>query len=587
MYIKLRFLCICFLVCFVSSSYADEEKQNNMTEIQVLIDVSGSMKQNDPKNLRIAALKLLISLLPDGGRAGVLLFAEKTEVLVKAEEVNEKWKQEALKKINKIHSRGLYTHIEDAIQNAAQQWFKSSEQHDRHLILLTDGMVDISKDIMQSAESRERILSEKIPLLQQANVKVMTIALSENADAELLDKLSFDTNGWSETAQTADQLQKVFFKMFKKVVPQESVPIKGNTFSVDGSIDEFSILIFKNKNAPASQLFAPDNSKLVSTTKKQNVTWLAEKNYDLVTVKKPKAGEWKVVADMDPDNQVMIVTDLKFQLDGVPNYMAANESFEANAFFTEKEQLVSSEDFLSLINISVEPDKGTASQLMKAVKDKAGLYHLKMGGNWQAGTHNIKFIVDGKTFQREIQKTIEVVDSPVTAEVDVNQMDRTVTIQLIADDKVIDTEMMTVQAIINQSTTKPKTIDLRKKNNRWELVVSTKAGEQQTINFSILAQAIQGGSISPVVMPITIDDSLFHTIEPEVIKVTEPVIDSVVKEEEIVDELIEEKEPVNWLMTSVIVIIINILLIVGGYFGFKWVKKRMLDQQAQLLDRLT
>ena len=64
MYIKLRLLCICFLLCFMSSSCAAEDKPSVMSEIQILIDVSGSMKQNDPKNLRISALKLLVNLLP-------------------------------------------------------------------------------------------------------------------------------------------------------------------------------------------------------------------------------------------------------------------------------------------------------------------------------------------------------------------------------------------------------------------------------------------------------------------------------------------------------------------------------------------
>ena len=40
-------------------------------DIRILIDVSGSMKQNDPANLRIPALKLINGLIPSGSRAGV------------------------------------------------------------------------------------------------------------------------------------------------------------------------------------------------------------------------------------------------------------------------------------------------------------------------------------------------------------------------------------------------------------------------------------------------------------------------------------------------------------------------------------
>ena len=39
-------------------------------DFRIVIDVSGSMKQTDPKNLRVPALKLLNGLIPSGSRAG-------------------------------------------------------------------------------------------------------------------------------------------------------------------------------------------------------------------------------------------------------------------------------------------------------------------------------------------------------------------------------------------------------------------------------------------------------------------------------------------------------------------------------------
>ena len=122
MYRKLKFFRICFLLCFVCSvgNAADNEKQK-ITELQVLIDVSGSMKKNDQDNLRVPAITLLINLLPEGAKVGLWLFAENTKELVKTGGVDKKWKKKALAKVKKIHSRGLFTNIEDAIQNAAQE----------------------------------------------------------------------------------------------------------------------------------------------------------------------------------------------------------------------------------------------------------------------------------------------------------------------------------------------------------------------------------------------------------------------------------------------------------------------------------
>ena len=596
MYSKLKILCVCFLFFSTfSNGYALDKKQPIVDELQILIDVSGSMKHNDPYNLRIPAVKLLVNLLPNGTKAGIWLFAENTKVLVETGVVNDQWKKKALSRVRKIHSAGLFTNIEDAIQNSAKEWFASSEQQNRNLILLTDGMVDISKDIMQSAESRERVMVDQIPLLQQAGVKVQAIALSSHADEDLLNKLAFNTNGWSETAESADQLQKVFFKMFKKAVPQDTVPIKGNMFTIDKAINEFSVLIFKDLGALDTQLIAPDNSKIDGSVKNKNVAWLNEKNYDLITIKKPKAGNWKIFAKMDPDNQVMIVTDLKLQVDDFPSHISEKESLELMAYFTDQQQLISRDDFLSLIDISIEKTDPLGAKKvweMNPVSDKQGLFSQTIGATFAKGKHSIKIIANGKTFQRESVHTIEVIESPIVIETTVNNEQRTVSLKMIADEKVINTEMMAVQVIISQIGKADENQVIEKTADGWELVVAApELGESKVINFSVMAKTVEGLSTSPDIKPIVIEDGLFATVEEPVINPVEEVELEVVPEDtaaktEEKELLVEEEEPVSWGIVSAIVGVVNIVFIVAGFFLFKFLKKKGIEEQEQLLGRL-
>ena len=53
------------------SSVAQEDAAS---DVRLVIDVSGSMKRNDPDNLRQPAVELLVELLPDGGKAGSMDF---------------------------------------------------------------------------------------------------------------------------------------------------------------------------------------------------------------------------------------------------------------------------------------------------------------------------------------------------------------------------------------------------------------------------------------------------------------------------------------------------------------------------------
>lgn len=587
MYSKLSFFCMCFLFCSLCTvTHAKNKKTSVSNELQVLIDVSGSMKKNDPENLRIPAVKLLINLLPEGTKAGIWLFAENTKPLVKMGIVNKQWKKKALLKLNRIHSRGLFTNIEQAIQKGAEDWFKSDQKHNRNLILLTDGMVDISKDIMQSAESRARVMADLVPLLQQAGVKVQTIALSKEADIELLSKLAIDTGGWSEIAVKAAELQKIFLKLFNNAVPQDSVPLDGNNFSIDKSIKEFSLLIFKQAGAEKATLITPRNKKINHKTTLRKVSWLSEKNYDLVTVTDPKAGEWKIIGKMDPDNQVMIVTNLKLEIDEIPNHVLVNESVNVNGFFTNQQQLISRQDFLDLIDLSIKLEDGQKMK-MSAVPGKQGLFSKTLASELKTGRHTLTIIADGKTFKRELSKTIEVIDSLIKVDKLVDLSTETVLIKLTPNRLAINIDMMTIEASISQLGKETKRQELDRKGDHWQISVSKPKEDSKLINFSVIANTPQGQSISPSILPIVINTRLFNpppakpaVIKPENKKQEKNPIEKIEKKlnkemDEVIEEVEDEEEPVNWGKTIFIVVVINVLLIAAGFFGYKFLKKKV------------
>ena len=69
---------------FSSTAWAAEP----VPDVRILIDISGSMKHNDPHNLRAPALRLLTGLLPKGTRAGVWTYGQYVNMLVPLGEVD-------------------------------------------------------------------------------------------------------------------------------------------------------------------------------------------------------------------------------------------------------------------------------------------------------------------------------------------------------------------------------------------------------------------------------------------------------------------------------------------------------------------
>ena len=288
-------------------------------DVRIVIDVSGSMVKTDPQNLRVPALRMLNGMIPSGAKAGVWTFGRYVNMEVKWGTVNDSWRKLADQGASKIHSRGQFTNIERALERATTGWNKPDPNTQRNLILLTDGKVDISKDSQKNDLSKTNILYKSIPRLVKNNIKVHTIALSDQTDETLLRRIALKTDGSFEVAKSADDLQRIFLHMFERATKPDTVPLLDNKFTIDKSISEMTLLVFR-KGQKKTRLFQPD--KVVHSEKKHanNVNWRNDQGYDLITVTKPKPGVWSLDADLDPDNRVMIVTDLKLEVEQLPPY---------------------------------------------------------------------------------------------------------------------------------------------------------------------------------------------------------------------------------------------------------------------------
>lgn len=583
---------IIYLSFFLGGVVNASQHFNDTNEVQVLIDVSGSMKQNDPQNLRVAATQLLIRLLPDNANVSLWLFAEKTSLLSHADAVDENWRQDALKASQKIHSHGIYTHIEDAIQTTLEKGFSGNGS--KNLIILTDGMVDISKDIMVSADSRERILSDLIPKLQLGKVKVQTIALSDQVDKELLDKLAFQSGGWAESAESADQLQRLFLKTARKVAPKDSLPLNNNAFTVDSSIQEFSLLIFKQPNATPSQIIRPDQETLTKNTVSESVFWLSADGYDLVTVKHPMPGEWHIEAAIDPDNQVMILTDLKMHLNELASFLGEKQPLSLKLHFTEQGNLIGRADFLDLMTITVSLDGQTPIKIEADKAEPGFFFHILDG--LAKGKHSLAIVADGKTFKREISQDFAVVPTLITIDKLIDHANRAITLKFTPDIAVLDASTLSITATLHRPGREPESQIIQEQNGEWQLKLDKlPAGESLSVNFDVLAKSLDGTVVTPQLPPVKIDDSSFAPPEPSVLleqEQTQAPSPTETANSEAVPEATDQTPPTNsqieneWGIIIGIVLAINSLFCGIGFFVYKALKKAIEKQQQQLLERL-
>ncbi len=275
---------------------------------------------------------------------------------------------------------------------------------------------------LKNEKSRNKVLGESLAALKQAGAEVHAIALSDGTDEVLLKQLALETGGSFAIAKTAAELQKVFYRMFERASKPDTVALTGKEFPIDASIREMTLLIFRSADSQPTILIPPD-SPAISAQKPRASRWRSDQGYDLITVRNPQAGTWRIVAEMDPDNRLMVVTDLKLEVGGVPAYSSPRDTHRLTAELFNRDRKISKNSFLRFVDFELTHIDTDGSEKKYPLahsserKDK-GQYLYLLEQNLAEGTHSFIVSADSRTFNRskrfdmQVQWPIEVKIEP-------------------------------------------------------------------------------------------------------------------------------------------------------------------------------
>ena len=564
---KLRLHAICLLsglLIFVSPVVMAVD------DTRILIDVSGSMKKTDPENLRVPALKLLNQLLPTGSKAGVWYFGRYVDTSVRWGTVNEQWRKTADKGAGALHSNGLFTNIESALERATRGWEKADPNSTRNIILLTDGKVDISKDPDKNKKSHTRILTDGIEKLKKSGARVYSIALSKNTDEVLLKKLALKTGGFFEQVDNAKALKKVFFKMFEKAVNPDSIELDGNQFTVDKSIKEITMLIFKKKGAEPVKLYPPANDVLTAQHP-DKAKWISDESYELITIKKPVPGVWTLEAETDENTRLMVVTDLKLKTRGLPSYALPSDDINFIAELYNRSKMIKKNSFLRFVDFSIRytgPEGDTKTiELMPAPGHKnKGEYPHKVQQPLEEGAHEFVVSAQSRTFNRSQRIHLQVqwpavVD--ITPATTIGEFD----ISLAPRDEMLKPETFKPKVILVAPDKSEQSVELIKSGSQWTGMIQTNQSGMYQALVEYQAQDNEGQDKSFNQGAYSILGVLKETVSTEQLTAVSPSESEVENIESVSSE--EVTASIDWLKVGLIVGAINLLLaIIGGVLYF-------------------
>lgn len=545
-------------------------------DVRVIIDVSGSMKKTDPENLRKPAVDLIVRLLPDNSKAGLWTFGQSVNMLVPHRVVDPLWRNQGAQKATAINSIAMFTNIGAALEKATEDYATPAQDYRRNIILLTDGVVDISKEAVVNLNERKRILTELLPRLKASDYRIHTIALSADADHELMKKLSIATDGIFEVADTADELMSTFLRIFDQAVPAERIPLDENGFLVDASIQEFTALIFRRAEVPATIIVAPDGKEYSDTDPQNNVNWYRTSKYDLITVQQPVPGQWKVKTDMAPNSRVTVVSNLQLVVAPLKSNIRSNQSLDLVYSFQENNQTVTNQDFLELLTGKAfvakvnSPEIAEVSLVNSAPAD--GIFRQELNSFRGQGEYNINIVIDGKTFKREFIHHLNITDSAFKLEkrVDETTGKKTYAYTLTADLETVDVDATTVTAVIKNS----KDNNLERKLNtigkdHWEFSFAPVQMARYEIELHVEGKQIDGSPLTEIINA----DQFYFPDEAAVLAAERPASEAAASSSATSDPAApvesEAEEESDNLLLYIGIGVGNLLVLVLGYVAYR------------------
>lgn len=389
------------------------------TQFRLIVDASGSMLISDPDKLTAESLKLISDLAPEEqATLGVWLFGERARVLLPEARVNQETKQALSQAVSNYTPGDLKTDLESIIRMLLQTPDAGGLEpgFDRHWILVTDGMVDVSLDEAVNEASRSRIMNDLASQLAERNIHLHTVSMTGYTDKELLSSVSTLTDATHTEVATPNDLLDTFDRVFSQAAPSEEVPFEGNTFFIDDAIEEATLLIFHEQGV-TPKVFLPNGKRLNMGA--LNVSYVDADHYLLVTITKPSVGTWKVEdVDLERSN-IRVITKLSAQATKVAPVLFVNEPIYSTVGLFQDNTLIEDPEVLSLVEtkqkLNLLSGESTKQLLNRPLPITNNQFKNKIEQITGEGNYELISEVDGKTFVRKLSQFFAVT-APISLE---------------------------------------------------------------------------------------------------------------------------------------------------------------------------
>jgi Mg-chelatase subunit ChlD len=408
-------------VCLHPVPAGAENSQHMSLDAILLMDDSGSMRKTDPLKLRFSALSLLTRLLRRDDAVGVVKFDDTAKVMLPLHPMHSDENRRALDQTYaRFASRGMYTNIYAGLQTALEEMQRRRRADATSVVILvSDGLMDVNPASgMSNAEAIGRLRRALLPAYQRAQVKIITLALSPEADRALLQDIATTAGGYYFEAPDAQALSQALFQIFDSLKAPDMIPVRGQRVTIDASIKEATFFIQLDTAKEDVALIRPDGDKVTGNSQEPTTKWFVGIDYVLCTIQRPQAGEWRIQTTSGRPIKVVVITDVWLDVALVPAQVVSGQEVRIAARLMGTDHLGPAALSLGELNFMAEvltPGAGesTTSRMSNPESQRSeqalGQWHSALyTAPGLAGEYQGRVLATAPTFSREKSFTLLV-----------------------------------------------------------------------------------------------------------------------------------------------------------------------------------
>lgn len=296
------FVAIAVIMC-LPASVAHASPSETLTVVLIL-DNSGSMKNNDPQNLRFTGTQIMAGLLDPGDAFGLVLFSTQAQVLTDGLEIVGGTAVTGMSYLRELEASKVdgYTDVKAALQEASALLLSQPSSKNRKvvMVLLTDGKPEISNPYPGYEK-------ETLEIAGALGIPIMAIALTQSSQTPFLDELVQVTNGTMVYAKDSSDLIRAFLQVLGKIkdrtVVEGIMSTSAGTVEIDPAlapyVDSATFIVAKTGTVSV-QMLNPDG-------RQTTINGITTPHFILNTVETPVGGTYAFLPQGRGDMQLWAI----------------------------------------------------------------------------------------------------------------------------------------------------------------------------------------------------------------------------------------------------------------------------------------